>query len=201
MLYSLRIIILLYIYTYICKNLGCKKMDNLSELWLAVLKELETSLPQVVIETWISPLEPISFNGQEFILKTVNSFKKEIITNKFLDNIKNAVEKTLSFPVDIVIKTEEENIISASASAAESSKGLELTFEKFIVAPNNEHYFSCDGAKYKKNEWFAADKLEQCEISNLPAVTCSDHYYNNKDWIYFIESVTSVGPMDPKRMR
>lgn len=44
---------------------------------------------------------------------------------------------------------------------------------------------SCDGAKYKKNEWFAADKLEQCEISNLPAVTCSDYYYNNKDWVYF----------------
>ena len=56
-------------------------MDNLSELWLAVLKELESSLPQVVIETWISPLEPISFDGQELTLKTVNSFKKEIITN------------------------------------------------------------------------------------------------------------------------
>lgn len=44
---------------------------------------------------------------------------------------------------------------------------------------------SCDGTKYKKNEWFAADKLEQCEISNLPTVTCSDYYYNNKDWVYF----------------
>ena len=44
---------------------------------------------------------------------------------------------------------------------------------------------SCDGAKYKKNEWFSADKLEQCEISNLPTVTCSDYYYNNKDWVYF----------------
>ena len=44
---------------------------------------------------------------------------------------------------------------------------------------------SCDGAKYKKNEWFDADKLEQCEISNLPAITCSDYYYNDKDWIYF----------------
>ena len=113
-------------------------MDNLSELWLAVLKELESSLPQVVIETWISPLEPISFDGQELTLKTVNSFKKEIITNKFLENIKVAVEKTLSFPADIVIKTEEENIISVSANAAESSKGLELTFDKFIVAPTNQ---------------------------------------------------------------
>ena len=43
---------------------------------------------------------------------------------------------------------------------------------------------SCQGTKYKKNEWFAEDKLEQCEISNLPHVTCSDYYYN-KDWIYF----------------
>ena len=51
---------------------------------------------------------------------------------------------------------------------------------------------SCDGAKYKKNEWFAADKLEQCEISNLPAVTCSDYYYNNKDWIYFNASYEEV---------
>jgi chromosomal replication initiator protein len=113
-------------------------MDNLSEMWNAILKELGTSLPQVVIETWISPIEPISFNGEELVLKTVNSFKKEIITNKFLDNIKSAVEKTLSFPVEVVIKTEEENIISVSTSAVESSKGLELTFDKFIVAPTNQ---------------------------------------------------------------
>ena len=26
-------------------------------------------------------------------------------------------------------------------------------------------------------------------------------YVDNKDWLYFIESVTSVGPMDPKRVR
>lgn len=44
---------------------------------------------------------------------------------------------------------------------------------------------SCAGAEYKKNEWFADDKLEQCEVSNLPAVTYSDYYYNNKTWVYF----------------
>ena len=45
---------------------------------------------------------------------------------------------------------------------------------------------SCDGAEYKQNEWFADDKLEQCEISNLPTISCcSDYYYNNKSWVYF----------------
>ena len=44
---------------------------------------------------------------------------------------------------------------------------------------------SCDNAKYEKNVWFSNEKLEQWEISNLPEITCSDYYYNNKDWVYF----------------
>lgn len=44
---------------------------------------------------------------------------------------------------------------------------------------------SCDGAEYDENVWFTKEKLEQCEISNLPTITCSDYYYNNKDWVYF----------------
>ena len=45
---------------------------------------------------------------------------------------------------------------------------------------------SCDGAEYKKNEWFTDDKLEQCGVSNLPTISCcSDYYYNNKSWVYF----------------
>ena len=43
---------------------------------------------------------------------------------------------------------------------------------------------SCNNTKYEKNVWFSNEKLEQAEISNLPAVTCSD-YYNNSDWVYF----------------
>ena len=44
---------------------------------------------------------------------------------------------------------------------------------------------SCNNTKYEKNVWFSNEKLEQAEISNLPAVTCSDYYYNNSDWVYF----------------
>ena len=41
MLYSIRITILIYIYTYNCKNLGCKKMDNLSEFEYYIKKFIE----------------------------------------------------------------------------------------------------------------------------------------------------------------
>lgn len=44
---------------------------------------------------------------------------------------------------------------------------------------------SCYNAKYEKNVWFSNEKLEQWEISSLPEITCSDYYYNNKNWVYF----------------
>ncbi len=111
-------------------------MDSLSELWTAILKELEKEIPEVVMKTWISPLEPVSFDGETLVLK-VDSFKKNIIQNKFLSDIKIAVEKSIGFSVEIILETEEESLSKASAEST-ASKGFELTFEKFIVAPSNK---------------------------------------------------------------
>ena len=112
-------------------------MDSLSELWTAILKELEKEIPEVVMKTWISPLEPVSFDGETLVLK-VDSFKKNIIQNKFLSDIKIAVEKSIGFSVEIILETEEENLFKTGTDIADFSKGLELTFEKFIVAPTNQ---------------------------------------------------------------
>ena len=114
-----------------------KKLDNLSELWTAILAELEKQIPEVVMKTWIAPLEPVSFNGETLSLK-VDDFKRNVIQNKFFNDIQNAVEKVIGFPVDIVIETEKESLMRVSSEAADTSKGLELTFEKFIVAPTNQ---------------------------------------------------------------
>jgi len=113
-------------------------MDNLTELWSAILKELENTLPQVVIQTWISPLEPVSFDGDSFVFKITNSWKIDTIRNKFVSTIKEAVEKTVGLDVEIVIETEEESLMRVSSESATSSKGFELTFDKFIVAPTNQ---------------------------------------------------------------
>ena len=111
-------------------------MDSLSELWSAILTELEKAIPEVVIKTWISHLEPVSFDGETLVLK-VDAFKKNVIQNKFLNDIKIAVEKSIGFSAEIILETEEESIIKASAES-NGSKDFELTFEKFIVAPSNK---------------------------------------------------------------
>ena len=111
-------------------------MDSLSELWSTILTELEKAIPEVVIKTWISHLEPVSFDGETLVLK-VDAFKKNVIQNKFLNDIKIAVEKSIGFSAEIILETEEESIIKASAES-NGSKDFELTFEKFIVAPSNK---------------------------------------------------------------
>jgi chromosomal replication initiator protein len=113
-----------------------KDVENLSELWIAILKELENELSEVVIKTWVSPLEPTSFDGETLVFKT-DTFKKNVIQNKFFNDLKVAVEKAVGFSVEIVIETEEENISRISAEGTDS-KGFDLTFEKFIVAPSNK---------------------------------------------------------------
>ncbi len=113
-------------------------MDNISELWSAVLKEMASLIPEVVIETWISPLNPVSFDGESFVLRAQNSFKKGIIENRFFKNIEVAAEKAIGFSVKIIIESEEESLIKASAGSTDTAKGFELTFDKFIVAPTNQ---------------------------------------------------------------
>ncbi len=113
-----------------------EKMDSLSELWSAILTELEKAIPEVVIKTWISQLEPVSFDGETLVLK-VDSFKKNVIQNKFLNDLKIAVEKTIGFSAEIILETEEESIIKATTEIS-GTKDFELTFEKFIVAPSNK---------------------------------------------------------------
>lgn len=94
--------------------------------------------------------------------------------------------------------------------------GVDLTFspgkhnelQKAIIeefaprfAPNSECLYVGDTTK--KNLVKSVDKLEKLGF----AITLHDKmpdvvlYSEEKNWLYFIESVTSVGPMEPKRIK
>ncbi len=120
-------------------------MENISELWSAVLKVLNTQISELVVDIWIFPLKPVSFDGDTLVLRAQNSFKKGIIENKFFKEIEIAAEKVIGFSVNIIIESEEENLIKASADSSDVGNGFELTFDKFIIAPTNQ--FACFAAK------------------------------------------------------
>lgn len=68
-------------------------------------------------------------------------------------------------------------------------------------APNSECLYVGDTTKkdlVKNEEKLRALGFEITLHDKMPDVVL---YLENKDWLYFIESVTSVGPMEPKRIQ
>ena len=124
-------------------------MDNLSELWTAILKEIELQIKsEIVMNQWFTPLEPISFDGETFILKG-DELRKSVVQNKFYDLLKNSVEKVIGFPVNVNIENEKEAIMRAGAETPDALTGQDLTFDKFIVAPTNQFAYYAANAVAK----------------------------------------------------
>ena len=127
-------------------------MDNIYELWSAVLQELTGSVSTAVMSTWIKTLVPKTFDDDCLVLETSSEFKKNIIDRRFADEIKNAAEAVLGFPVSILITVDEQEQKMQDMLAREASNSpvqvptvaefdareLEPTFSNFIVGSTNQ---------------------------------------------------------------
>ena len=129
-----------------------KLLDNIIELWNAVLQEIAGNVSNAVLSTWIKDLVPIDFDGDSVIVQASSEFKKNIIDNRFLNEIKKACENVIGFPVNVMVTVDEsalkntesaknggvnyDNQISVD-NELDSSK-LEPTFNNFIVGSTNQ---------------------------------------------------------------
>ena len=127
-------------------------MDNIIELWNAVLQEIAGNVSNAVLSTWIKDLVPIDFDGDCVTVQASSEFKKNIIDNRFLGEIKKACEGVIGFPVDVCV-TVDESAIKNSETAKNSrnndnnqisaeneldSSKFEPTFNNFIVGSTNQ---------------------------------------------------------------
>ena len=127
-------------------------MDNIIELWNAVLQELAGNVSNAVFSTWIKDLIPIDFDGDCVTVQASSDFKKNIIDNKFLNEIKNACEAVIGFPINVNVTVFETAVSKPKSGTAEnqnnnnhiySESGLdsskfEHTFSNFIVGSTNQ---------------------------------------------------------------
>ena len=127
-------------------------MDNIIELWNAVLQEIAGNVSNAVLSTWIKDLVPIDFDGDCVTVQASSEFKKNIIDNRFLGEIKKACEGVIGFPVNVSVTVDESAIKNSEISKSnrkndnnqisaenelDSSK-LEPTFNNFIVGSTNQ---------------------------------------------------------------
>lgn len=135
------------------------------------------------------------------MLKAVGTKQEQTELNRFLAyheklmDIYASKKKMTMMPVKI-------NGLDFSFSAGKHNELQKAIIEEFAprFAPNSECLYV--GDTIEKDLVKNIDKLEKLgfEITlhdKMPDVVL---YREDKDWIYFVESVTSVGPMDPKRI-
>ena len=130
-----------------------KFLDNIYELWSAVLQELAGSVSTAIMSTWIKTLVPVSCDAESLVLETSSSFKKDIIDRRFKEEIKNAASEVMGFPIDVEIVVDEQEqemqeIIAKEASNNVSNStvsgkdidptNFEPTFSNFIVGSTNQ---------------------------------------------------------------
>lgn len=135
------------------------------------------------------------------MLKAVGTKQEQTELNRFLAyheklmDIYASKKKMTMMPVKI-------NGLDFSFSAGKHNELQKAIIEEFAprFAPNSECLYV--GDTIEKDLVKNVDKLEKLgfEITLHDKIPDVVLYREDKDWIYFVESVTSVGPMDPKRI-
>lgn len=127
-------------------------MEIYNEYWEQALEILKSQLSELIFDTWIKGLVPVSMTNDTFILETEFIFIKEVVEDKYIETI----EKALSFVngrrhinVKIVLSSDDiseiteeyrEEIKPYKNNVLRMENGLmpRYTFENFIVGKNNQ---------------------------------------------------------------
>ncbi len=128
-----------------------KLLDNIIELWNAVLQEIAGNVSNAVLSTWIKDLVPIDFDGDCVLVQASSEFKKNIIDNRFSGEISKACEAVIGFPVQVRVTVDESSLKAESSKSSNNydnsnisgeneldSSKLEPTFSNFIVGSTNQ---------------------------------------------------------------
>ena len=117
-------------------------MQVLLEYWSRVLEIIRPEMVEIIFNTWIKPLIPISMDEQTVYLKATSVFQKNTIDARYKDMIKAAFKQITNKEYSINIVLENQDDIKPqehiSISSNPSSLNPKYTFETFVVGENNK---------------------------------------------------------------
>lgn len=136
------------------------EITEIKKIWEDVKEELAVTIPPSSYEPWISPLEPIGFESNEFSVLTGQAFAITIIRKNHYQQIIDAFKKVLGREVEFKLVFDEElsaklkkQIEKAKKVAEKSTKetaldnlaqmqsfsnlNLKYKFENFVVGENS----------------------------------------------------------------
>ena len=132
-------------------------MQELNDLWNAVLEKLQFSLSNVSFVMWFKPLKIIDYtDDKKLILGTKSAFAKNQILKTYYDKLKEATKEVFQEDVDIDIfdPQEEETYLKKNSPETKISRtndqknpfDPEFTFDNFVIGKCNQYVYAASRA-------------------------------------------------------
>lgn len=111
-------------------------MNGLNDILKMAITKMEQTINPVTLSAWFDDAEVISLNGDHLVIKASKLFKKEIIEERFLQPLSDAINELLGGKIKIHITADDEQ--QKNLSLFGLSFEDEYTFEQFIVGSSNK---------------------------------------------------------------
>ena len=115
-------------------------MNSLNDIWNEVLKVLARQLTPTAINTWFSDCVPVEISNSTLVLQTSSDFKRNIITTRCGETIRNVLSDIFSGEFDfmLLLPEEREQWDSEKGAASDLPEMAGYTFDRFIVGNSNK---------------------------------------------------------------
>ena len=115
-------------------------MNSAQEIWDRVLAILGETMTPTTLSTWFEEAEPVALAEDRFILCIPVPFKRDVVKDRYLPDIKKALYDLFSADLEAVIisREEKERYARQQSEAQRFFPGTEnYTFERFVVGNSN----------------------------------------------------------------
>jgi len=114
-------------------------MYSSAYVWAKVLSFLEDQLTPTLVSTWFDDTEVVELNEEQLIISTASPYRKEIITKRCLNYIRDAMRQIFDSSVDVVVFGPEDLAEYRSKGQDKITMDFnpQFTFSTFIVGNTN----------------------------------------------------------------
>lgn len=120
-------------------------MNSSADIWSSVVTLLEQELTPTAVSTWFGDAQAVDLKEDQLVICVPTQFKRDIITSRYLPQLKKVLYNLFAADLDVVIFTQEE-AEKYRASGPKNENILigneEFTFDHFVVGSSNQFAYN-----------------------------------------------------------
>lgn len=115
-------------------------MYSSAYVWAKVLNHLENRLTPAVVSAWFDDAEVVELNDEHLILYSPSPFRRDMIQNRCVPYINDAMKEIFNYEVDILVYGDPElkEFKSKGKSAMAMDFNPQFTFDSFVEGSSNK---------------------------------------------------------------